>query len=529
MAMQTGTGARMDRLGQEMADGMVLQRREFMAGASAALLGFAVPMAARSAPSGGFSFQTVIDLAREAAAKPYAAPSSELPKALDQMGYDEYRGIRFRKAKSLWAGQGLGFRVEFFHRGGLNKTRIDFYEVADGQARPIAYAADNFSFDETPKAAFSADLGYAGFRFHAIGVPGMDEVAAFLGASYFRAVAANLGYGLSARGLAIGTGDNNEEFPVFRSFWLERPKAGEKSVRVHAWLDSPSVSGAYSFLITPGAQTVFNVQCHLFPRRELKDAGIAPLTSMFLFGPADRGFFDDFRDAVHDSDGLQMVTGAGEAVWWPLTNPPQLQVVPFKDQAPRAFGLMQRDTQLSSYDDYEAHYEKRVSATVKPAGKWGEGAVTLFELPSNQEGFDNIVAFWLPDAPLQPNQGHDFTYDMVWGPPQIDKPSSSQGRVAETRTGAAGDARGRLFIVDYHMPAINLATVTPVLSASAGTPGKVTLQKLDAAPGKAGMVRASFYFNPGEARSADFKLVLQSAAAQNATPLAETWMYRWTA
>jgi glucans biosynthesis protein len=515
---------------------MVLQRREFLAGASAALMGFAVPVAARAAsPDTGFTFRSVIDLARDAAAKPYAAPTSELPTALDQMGYDEYRGIRFRKAKSLWAGLGLGFRVEFFHRGGLDKTRVDFYEVHDGQAQPIVYSADNFSFDETPKAAFPADLGYAGFRFHALGVPGMDEVAAFLGASYFRAVAANLGYGLSARGLALGTGDNNEEFPTFRSFWLERPKKGDKSVRAHAWLDSPSVSGAYSFLITPGAQTVFNVECHLFPRKELKDAGIAPLTSMYLFGPADRGFFDDFRDAVHDSDGLRMTTGAGEAVWWPLTNPPQLQVVPFNDQDPRGFGLMQRDTLLSSYDDYEAHYENRVSALVKPTGGWGQGAVTLYELPSDREGYDNIVAFWRPGAPLQPNQGHDFRYDIIWGSPQIDmKPDApgrqSLGRVVETRTGAAGDARGRLFIVDYHLPAVSLSAVTPVLTASAGAPGKVTLQKLDAAPGKPGTVRASFYFNPGDARSADFKLVLrQNGAAPNATPLAETWMYRWTA
>jgi glucan biosynthesis protein len=106
----------------------------------------------------------------------------------------------------------------------------------------------------------------------------------------------------------------------------------------------------------------------------------------------------------------------------------------------------------------------------------------------------------------------------------------SLGRVVETRTGAAGDARGRLFIVDYHLPAVSLSAVTPVLTASAGAPGKVTLQKLDAAPGKPGTVRASFYFNPGDARSADFKLVLrQNGAAPNATPLAETWMYRWTA
>ena len=59
---------------------------------------------------------------------------------------------------------------------------------------------------------------------------------------------------------------------------------------------------------------------------------------MFLFGASNRARFDDYRGAVHDSDGLQMVTGRGERLWRPLANPPTLQVSAFLDDNPRGFG-----------------------------------------------------------------------------------------------------------------------------------------------------------------------------------------------
>ncbi len=72
-------------------------------------------------------------------------------------------------------------------------------------------------------------------------------------------------------------------------------------------LDRPSVTGAYAFVITPGTRTIFDVECWLYPRVAINKMGVAPLTSMFLFGPSDRRHaFDDFRDAAHDSDGLEI-------------------------------------------------------------------------------------------------------------------------------------------------------------------------------------------------------------------------------
>src|SRR3546814_12622246 len=79
-----------------------------------------------------------------------------------------------------------------------------------------------------------------------------DEIAVFQGASYFRSLGRGNLYGISARGLSIGTGGPQEEFPLFRTFWLEKPKPGAEAVQVHALLDSQRVTGAYHLTTHPG-------------------------------------------------------------------------------------------------------------------------------------------------------------------------------------------------------------------------------------------------------------------------------------
>ena len=49
---------------------------------------------------------------------------------------------------------------------------------------------------------------------------------------------------------------------------------------------------------------MFDVAATLYPRTPLTRAGLAPLTSMFLYGAGGAHAFDDFRPQVHDSDGL---------------------------------------------------------------------------------------------------------------------------------------------------------------------------------------------------------------------------------
>src|SRR3546814_4513821 len=77
------------------------------------------------------------------------------------------------------------------------------------------------------------DLGFAGFRLN-YRADFVRDVAAFQGASYFRAVGGDKQYGQSARGLAIDCGmDRPEEFPIFVAYYLERPAKGANRSEEH--------------------------------------------------------------------------------------------------------------------------------------------------------------------------------------------------------------------------------------------------------------------------------------------------------
>src|SRR5262249_14907580 len=140
------------------------------------------------------------------------------------------------------------------------------------------------------------------------------------GASYFRSAGALDQYGLSARGLAINTGEPGpEEFPRFTRFWLER---GPGAPTVYALLESPSAVGAWRFVNRRDARGVYqDVPLTLTLRRDVASLGFAPLTSMFWYGEGNRNQAIDWRPEVHDSDGLAIWNGRGERLWRPLNNP----------------------------------------------------------------------------------------------------------------------------------------------------------------------------------------------------------------
>src|SRR5262249_21947231 len=226
-----------------------------------------------------FDNGTVRGIARELASKPYQAPDTKLPEPFSKLSYEQYRAIRFDPARSLWRGKNLPFEVQFFHRGFLYLNRVDLFEVAGGKASPIAFSPDLFDYGELPRPT-GEGLGFAGFRIHAPfnRADYFDEVCAFLGASYFRAVGKGQGYGLSARRLGITTGDTSgEEFPIFRAFWLEQPQPRASALVVHALLDGPSAAAAFRFSIRPGEATIFDVESTIYPRSDISQAGLAPL------------------------------------------------------------------------------------------------------------------------------------------------------------------------------------------------------------------------------------------------------------
>ena len=130
---------------------------------------------------------------------------------------------------------------------------IEVYEVADGKIAALRPDAADFEVPPELAAAMTQVLGLSGFRLQSqINTAGVfDEVLVFQGASYFRSLGRNEGYGVSARAIALGTGAQGEEFPTFRAFWLERPAAKAETVVIHALLDGPSLDRRVSLLRHP--------------------------------------------------------------------------------------------------------------------------------------------------------------------------------------------------------------------------------------------------------------------------------------
>ena len=238
---------------------------------------------------------------------------------------------------------------------------------------------------------------------------------AYQGAAYFRTSGALNQYGLSARGLAIDTAMPwPEEFPRFTAFWLERtPEDGAHFV-VHALMDSPSVAGAYRFDWRNDGGQVADIRAELFCRNQITRMGVAPLTSMFWFAESNRHLATDWRPEIHDSDGLAIWTGAGERIWRPLNNPPSVQTSSFVDDNPRGFGLLQRDRAFHNYEDDGVFYDRRPSVWVEPQDGWGRGAVQLVEIPTDDEIHDNIVAYWVPEQPVEAGSQWSFGYRLHW-------------------------------------------------------------------------------------------------------------------
>ncbi len=503
-----------------------MQRRAaLMAGLAYTLTASAgAPAFAADAAPEPFDGMAVRRLARDLASKPYKAPENRLPDAIAKLTYDQYRDIRFDPKRALWRERKLGFEVQLLHRGFLYNDGVDLFEVVGGVATPIAYNQDMFNFGAMTPPPLGA-IGFAGFRIHApINRPDyFDEVCVFLGASYFRAVAKGQEYGLSARGLSIKTAEpSGEEFPAFRSFWLERPQPGSGVVVLHALLDSESAAAAYRFTIRPGDETVIDVESVIYPRVEIAQVGIATMTSMFFFDPSNRAGIDDFRPAVHDSNGLQLVTGPGETLWRQLANPRDLQISVFADSHPRGFGLIQRERSAAGYQDFEAHYEKRPSLWVEPIGDVGDGGVYLVEIPSKDEIHDNVVAFWRPGRKLAAKAEHNFTYRLHWCNEMPLSPDMAQ--IVRTSAGAHGGDT-RLFVLDIGGGKLKTlpADMAPTLEVS-GDHGKILHVNVQPNPLTGGW-RASFELQPDGAKMVELRARLMSANA----PLSETWVYRWTA
>lgn len=476
-------------------------------------------------PAEPFAEGMVEALARALAEQPFEAPA-EISPEWKGLTYDQIREIWYDGKHALFSETDSPVRAEMFVAGLYQHYPIGIFAVHEGEAREVLFDYDLFVRTDRFPGLPETGTGFSGFRLTGeIETPGtFQEYAVFQGATYFRAVGKGQQYGLSARGFALNTASATapEEFPLFRRFWIEQGALHDTEAVVWALMDGPSAAGAYRFVIRKGDTTTMDVDAVIFPRVALEEPGIAPETSMFLFNDLNRIGFDDFREGVHDSDGLLVATGQGDLLWRPLMNPKAVETSWFADENPRGFGLMQRARDPGSYNDLAAHYERRPSLWVEPRGDWGKGAVVLVEIPADKEIYDNIVAFWRPEAPLEAGAEHRFAWRLHWaeGAPPVD---GEKARVIATRTGERVFEAGRMFAIDYEAhPA--LGPDPAALEARVTADGaEVTGILIHPNPATGGMRVDATLILP-EDRPTELRVELWRGGV---SMVGEVWLYRW--
>ena len=457
----------------------------------------------------------------------YQAPADTLPIVFQGADYDAYRKLRPRPERTVWGAPGNPFGLLPLPRGGLYPNPIAIHLVRRDGTIGQFDSPDTVDFVDYP-AATDGDrhaLGASGWR--AITKPGVAgdgyEFAVFQGGVYFRAAGQGQVYGVSARALAIGTGSpKGEEFPRFSDFWVLEPEARDDTLRFVAVSDSPSATAAYRFTLRPGSDAIIDVAAEIHPRVDISEAGVAPLSSMYLHGPADPRASTDKRREVHDSDGLCVISQSGEAIWRPLANPAHLQGSAFAG-TPARFGFEQRQRDAAAYADGEARYEKRPSVVIEPVGDWGKGEVRLLEIPTANEYADNVTAFWRPAQPWLAGTTYNFAYRLHWSDTLA---ATSLARVILTEVSMAPETdRVRRFDITFEADApIPIGLLKPDVWSAGGV-----LSNIRVARDSDRRARLRFDLEPGAASVVELHAALTHAPVGSETSqLTETWLFRWT-
>ena len=143
------------------------------------------------------------------------------------------------------------------------------------------------------------------------------------------------------------------------------------------------------------------------------------------------------------------------------------------------------------------------------------------EIPTQSEIHDNIAAFWAPQAGLKANTPFELRYRLHWS---AQEPADGRlARFTATRTGAVGDSRVRLFVLDTPPLLSGPNDAAPELSVenSAGTVRNAVLQ-----PNReTGGLRVAFELDPGNARAVELRVRL----LRGQVAVSESWAFRWTA
>lgn len=403
-----------------------------------------------ASPARGFDYATLVHKAQRLAVGPFKA-QPRIP-VIGRFTYNQYRSVHFRAGATMWPWR--RFHLQLFAPGYRFVRAVSVYVIASGHAQRVRFHP---SFFRHPKGLYPrplpAHIGYAGFRLLYDGyhprrskVATNKQVIVFLGASYFRAKGSHEQFGISARGLAIDTiAPHPEEFPHFIAYWIRRPKRTARVITVFALMNSPSATAAFRFRIRPGRAVHVGVRTTFFFRRRVRELGLAPLSSMYMYDLCDRRPWAYLPPAVHDSEGF-LLQSRHAVRWRQLANPARVRQFLFPVQRLRGFGLIQRDRDFFDYRSVSMRYQGRPSVWVRPRGAWGPGEATLVEIPTPNETNDNIAAFWQPAQRPPLERPYPLRYTLIWNGPG---PRESLARVVQTRASARCPGHPVRFVIEF--------------------------------------------------------------------------------
>src|SRR5580658_1790094 len=155
-----------------------------------------------------FTFAKVEATAQQLAQTPYVPLPNILPPQLKKLTSAQELGIFWNDKYRLWRKNGLPFQVDFYHVSNECPTSPKINMVNNRGARALAYSPAFFNYQVPINPSLPPHLGYAGFyvRYPINKPDSLDGFFSALGTSYFRVIAKDQVYGLSARGLAVNAG-----------------------------------------------------------------------------------------------------------------------------------------------------------------------------------------------------------------------------------------------------------------------------------------------------------------------------------